>query len=187
MSLVIAVLSDPGREGAVILRCTQKLMRRLRVQPIENPAPSPVVLGDWHVRCLRAGHRDVLLFTDSASRLSVVCAAKGMGAGLPSLLGPALEALLRALEVPEDVIEQELADVPDSVIARSNNRSVMGTMNDCAFEIGMFLGPGSTMSFVDMAVHLTGMPVAPPEADLPGAAAIRRLKERYRRGPITMQ
>ena len=56
----------------VVLRCTQKLLVRLKQVGDLPPVESTTRLGDWYGNILRIGRRQHLLFISEQSRLPVV-------------------------------------------------------------------------------------------------------------------
>src|SRR5713101_8952365 len=70
----------------VVLRCTQKLLGRLKQVDALPPVESTTRLGDWYGNTLRIGRRQHLLFISERSRLAVVLpirAVKRLGAVFP--------------------------------------------------------------------------------------------------------
>jgi hypothetical protein len=116
----------------VVLRCTQKLLARLK-QSGDLPAiESTTRLGDWYGNILRIGARQHLLFISERSRLSVVVPlreAKRLGTVFPD----AVCGRLAVVGVPAADIAEERARMSEMVFGRTRNRSLLGTMNDFAF------------------------------------------------------
>src|SRR5688572_33252096 len=56
----------------VVLRCTQKLLVRLKQVGELPPVEATTRLGDWYGNILRIGRRQHLLFISERSRLAVV-------------------------------------------------------------------------------------------------------------------
>jgi hypothetical protein len=56
----------------LVIRCTQKLLVRLKQTDDLRPVESTTRLGDWYGNVLQLGHRQHLLFISERSRLSVV-------------------------------------------------------------------------------------------------------------------
>jgi hypothetical protein len=112
------------------LRCTLSLLKRLR-KPIDDDAAdsSTTALGDWFVRPLNVGRHRLLLCTSAPSLLPVIILAKDLG-GFPVRLAHALSELLRALRVPTDQVERELRSMNDYRFAKTNDRTVLGSMTD---------------------------------------------------------
>ena len=116
----------------LVLRCTQKLLVRLK-QAGDLPAvESTTRLGDWYGNILRIGRRQHLLFISERSRLPVVL--------------PIRDAKLLATAFPDAVCERlaivgvAAADIADErgrmseiAFGRTRNRSLLGTLNDFAF------------------------------------------------------
>jgi hypothetical protein len=115
------------------LRCTQRLLRKLHCPPSSDDAePSTTALGDWFVREYNLGRHRLLLCTSSASLLTVVIPARN----LPELgirLAAGVRELLVALGAPLAQIDSEMAAMESARIARTNSRSILGSMNDMAY------------------------------------------------------
>ena len=60
----------------VVLRCTRRLLMRLKYQDEDTPAESTTRLGDWYGTLIRMGRRHVLLFISERSRLPVLLPAR---------------------------------------------------------------------------------------------------------------
>jgi hypothetical protein len=121
------------------LRCTQRLLRKLRCQASpDDEARSTTALGDWFVREYNLGRHRLLLCSSSASLLTVVIPARN----LPDMgirLAAAVRELLVALGVPLEQINREIAEMGSARIARTNSRSVLGSMNDMAYMADAYL------------------------------------------------
>lgn len=61
-----------GGTNTVVLRCTQKLLARLRQSGDVPAVESTTRLGDWYGSILRIGAQQHLLFISERSRLSVI-------------------------------------------------------------------------------------------------------------------
>ncbi|WP_291980604.1 hypothetical protein [Luteitalea sp.] len=116
----------------VVLRCTQKLLARLKRAAVVPQGLSSTRLGDWYGNELRLGRQQLLLFVSGRTRLAVFVPARDTRQ-LPTVLADAVADRLAALGVPATLIEQEQQHMADVVFARTDNRSVVGTMNDYAF------------------------------------------------------
>ena len=116
----------------VVLRCTQKLLVRLK-QAGDLPAvESTTRLGDWYGNILRIGRRQHLLFISERSRLPVVfpiSEAKRLGKVFPD----AVCERLAIVGVAAVDIAEERSHLSDLTFGRTRNRSLLGTLNDFAF------------------------------------------------------
>ena len=56
----------------VVLRCTRKLLARLKEVGTDPAGESATRLGDWYGNILRIGHRQMLIFISERSRIPVI-------------------------------------------------------------------------------------------------------------------
>ena len=116
----------------VVLRCTQKLLARLKRPEAPADAPSTTRLGDWYGNILQIGRRQHLLFISERSRLPVVVPireAKRLEAVFPD----AVCNVLAAVGIAAKHIADERSKMSELSFGRTNNRSLLGTLNDFAF------------------------------------------------------
>jgi len=116
----------------VILRCTRKLLVRLKHTGDVRPAESTMKLGDWYGNILRIGRRQMLLFISERSRLPVVFPireAKHLEVVFPAAVYDALAAVGIGAK---DIVD-ERSKMSEIAFGRTNNRSLLGTLNDFAF------------------------------------------------------
>ena len=116
----------------VVLRCTQKLLSRLKRPALEPPGVSSTRLGDWYGNELRLGRQQFLLFVSGRTRLAVIVPARD-ARRLSAVLPAAVCDRLAALGLSSARIDQEREQMSEVVFARTDSRSVLGTMNDYAF------------------------------------------------------
>ena len=151
----------------VSFRCTQKLLKRW-LGPIEAfPSPPTTVLGDWYCTGLNHGPRRLILGLAERSLLPVVLPAKGFTT-FPARL---TEAALRALEtlgVSAERRDQEAREMTTWVLAKTNNRSVLGSMTDFGFLALAFLDQYPDAPPETIAAELVGVPCGPLEYVFPG-------------------
>ncbi len=113
----------------VVLRCTQRLLFRLKRFDDDPDARSTTRLGDWYGNLLRVGNRHALLFIAEHSRLPVllpVRAADRLQSALPAAVGE----MLGVLGVPAKAIEQELAHMSPMYFGRTRSRSLLGSLTE---------------------------------------------------------
>jgi hypothetical protein len=115
----------------VVLRCTQKLLARLKHAGDAPPVESTTRLGDWYGNILRLGHRQLLIFISERSRLPVVIPiqeAKRLDSVFPDAV---CRALARA-GVGADDVARERSHMSAIAFGPTRNRSLLGTLNDFA-------------------------------------------------------
>lgn len=116
----------------LVLRCTQKLLDRLKQVGTPPPVESTTRLGDWYGNILRIGRRQYLLFISERSRLPVVIPireGKRLGTAFPDAVCDAL----RLVGVATVDIADERSRMSEIAFGRTMNRSLLGTLNDFAF------------------------------------------------------
>lgn len=115
------------------IRCTQKLLKELRVRPsVEEPKSGYV--GDWHANLLRVERRKCVLFTHSDTLYSIVVFGlkRADFDRLDEIFRQSLFRRLRIEGFLQIQIEKALDEYETIYFAKTNNRSVLGSMNDLA-------------------------------------------------------
>jgi hypothetical protein len=118
----------------VVLRCTQKLLVRLKQVGDLPPVESTTRLGDWYGNILQVGRRQHLLFISERSRLPVVIPIRKLKR-LGSVFPDAVCERLSVVGVAVADIADERMRMLDSAFGRTRNRSLLGTLNDFAFMV----------------------------------------------------
>ena len=116
----------------VVLRCTQKLLVRLKQVGDLSPDESTTRLGDWYGNILGIGRRQHLLFISERSRLPVVLPiteSKRLSTVFPDVVCERLSLIgIAARDIADEGMRMsELA------FGRTRNRSLLGTLNDFVF------------------------------------------------------
>jgi hypothetical protein len=143
----------------LVLRCTRKLLARVG-PPVEDPPPSTTALGDWYAQPLGIGRQRFILLISEHSRLPVLMPALD-AKNLPRNLPEALWIVLLAIGVPQSAVEHEIEQMDDVVIAKTNSRSHLGTLNDFSNMLWHTLPQHPEMSLIDHALWLADTPVRP--------------------------
>lgn len=143
----------------VALRCTQKLLARIG-------APSPVtaltttLLGDWYARPVALGRQRLILLISEHSRLPVILPARDVK-HLARNFPDALARVLLGLGIPASAVEREVEATREAVIAKTDSRSLLGTLNDFAFMLEWQLREEPAADLVQTALELSHTPVRP--------------------------
>jgi len=90
----------------VVLRCTQKLLVRLKRSEVSPGQESTTRLGDWYGNILRIGRQQHLLFISEHSRLPVIIPI-GEARRLETIFSDAVCAALSAVGVASDDVADE--------------------------------------------------------------------------------
>jgi hypothetical protein len=135
----------------VLIRCTQKLLAEIPDRLVDSAAN-----GDgWHANLLRIERRKCVLFTHDATLYSVFVPGvkKPEFEHLDEVFGQRLFKALLWDGFPQEQIETMLDACRTIRFARSNNRSVLGSMNDLGFQIEVHIAHDGGLANVDLA-HL---------------------------------
>lgn len=168
------------------LRCTRKLLDRLKAEPVTDSGQAGTVLGDWCANLVRVGRTQVVLAVSERTLLPVVVPAKE-GRTLVPRLAQALEPLLMSLDVPAQEIAAERRAMQQSVIGKTTSRRVLGSLNDLAFQLEVGLVNWPERSLLDHSLWLAKTPMkvieygAPDQATAAAFAAQRALSKVSRR------
>jgi hypothetical protein len=92
----------------VTLRCTQKLLRRLRMHLSEEVPLSTTQLGDWYCNLLFVRGEQLILCVSESTLLPVLVTAKDE-IHLSDRLRAGLREVLSALSIAPGIIEAELS------------------------------------------------------------------------------
>jgi len=135
-----------------ILRCTKKLLTELKAKPSEKIISSNEV-GSWHANLLRIDRRKCILFTHDVTLYSFLVT----GLKIPhfknfrEVFGQNLFKNLLWENLSQNQIEIVLDEHREINIAKTNNRSVLGSMNDLVFQLKYRIGTMGGLVNVDLA------------------------------------
>lgn len=119
-----------------ILRCTQKLLSELKLKPSDS-MQQPSELSSWHANLLRIDRRKCVLFTHDTTLYSffVPGLKKPDFKNIREVFRQNLFKSLMAENLSQKHIEIFLDDIRKIEIYKTNNRSVLGSMNDLTFQL----------------------------------------------------
>ncbi len=118
------------------IKCTAKLVKELGTEQI-NEVDQPANLFDWHANLLRLNRKKYVLFTNDQTLYSVLVRwTKTLKtAGLLARFRLELFKNLMSEGFLQERIELFLSHHSQISIKKTNNRSVLGSMNDLTFQI----------------------------------------------------
>jgi len=119
-----------------ILRCTAKLLKELGVKP-ESLADQPPDLFGWHCNLLRLNRRKYVLFTNDQTLYSFLI-RWSKAPQSPDFLERFRLGLFKSLmneRIAEPQIEYFLSKHKHLTVTKTNNRSVLGSMNDLTLQV----------------------------------------------------
>jgi len=137
------------------VRCTQKLLRRL--EHTEETTPPTTVLGDWYANVLYSRPHQLVLCVSERSLLPVVLPAKEAHTLAPRL-AVTVGHVLQRLGVASALIEKEQNEMRAFAYGRTQNRRVLGSLNDLIFQLSWYLHDGPAESLLKHSLHLARTP-----------------------------
>jgi len=138
------------------LHCTAKLRDRLKRPLSEAPRPPSTALGDWYATALFWKPQLALLVNERT--LLPVLMPLAPAATLAERVAAAVAQVLQLHGIGQDFIEREIAAMADVEIAKTSNRSVVGTMNEFAFEAEVYRDHRGMTDLLQLAMRLAETP-----------------------------
>ena len=153
-------------ERMVVLRCTQRLLLRLKQFDDDPSVRSTTRLGDWYGNVLHMGRRYALIFISERSRLPLLIPIREANR-LPTVFPATVCRILGAVGVPAADVEHERSRMSEIAYARTKNRSLLGTLNDMSFGARVHFITARHDSLEDIALRLAETPILPLDGARP--------------------
>lgn len=141
-SMVKSKISEQSLEAldlsrAHIVRCTNKLLKELRIRPIEFETPGEMSVRDWHANLLVIERKKCILVTHTLSLYSffIYGVNRKDFDDFTTLFNQHLRAQLAAEGLGKSALYDINQDEVDLIITKSNNRSVLGSMNEQSYAL----------------------------------------------------
>ncbi|MEO7157855.1 MAG: hypothetical protein ABI039_09855 [Vicinamibacterales bacterium] len=145
----------------VVLRCTQRLLVRLKQVDALPTIESTTRLGDWYGNTLQLGRRRVMIFISERSRLPILIPIRDANR-LPAVFPEAVCEMLEVVGIPAADIAEECLRMSSVSFGRTRSRSLLGTLNDFSFLTGASPSlPVKEPSLEEIARFLARTPIMP--------------------------
>ena len=162
----------------ITLRCTQELLKRLRVEPeVETPVPTNA-LGNWYANLIYFSRLQLVMATSELSLLTIILPADKLRKSLVPNLCEATVALLRNIGVDSMRAIKEAEHMQEVRYARTASRSVLASMNDLSrcLEGYLYGGVGPMEAMLRLAeMPMTAIASTGDTHDYPARVAARLL------------
>ncbi len=149
----------------VVLRCTQRLLLRLKQVDALPTIESTTRLGDWYGNTLQMGRRRALIFISERSRLPVVIPIRDANR-LRHVFADAVCQMLEVVGIPAADIAEERSRMSVIAFGRTRSRSLLGTLNDYSF-MAAASARAKDESLNDIARFLAKTPIMPLDGARP--------------------
>jgi hypothetical protein len=158
----------------VVIRCTSKLLNRLKVCPTPEPTASTTRLGDWYGNVVRVGRKQFILAVSEATLLPVVLEAAAGKEPFSARLAAAVRQVLAGIGVAPPVVQAEIEAMATAIYAPTASRRVLGSMNDFWNLLDGYWEPGADLTRV--ALRIAEAPCSPLGMESPTRATLALLK-----------
>lgn len=115
----------------LVLRCTARLLARMKIKPGASPPASTTGLGDIYANLVRVRHQQLVLAVSERTLLPVVIPA-APAATIAARVRVGTIEVLRALDVPEQRLREEDIAMGAIAVGKTMNRSTVGAMVEFA-------------------------------------------------------
>jgi hypothetical protein len=152
-----------------VLRCTKKLLGRIGAAPgsKDEPAKSTTRMGDWTANIFIIRRQQLVLGVNNKTLLPVLLPIAPAKTFLVRFTEAAGEMLM-ALGVDRPKALAEMSAMNECLVAPTNDRRVLGTINDFGRMLEVYLD-GRPMP--EVALHLAEAPCSPIGMERPKDAA----------------
>jgi len=121
----------------IIIRPTASLAKRMKEKLESNDETSITRMGDWYANDIVLNRKQFILCASSTSRLAAVLDAAPY-ATFPDRLPDAVSGVLRAIGVEESKIQEERVQMNEFKLAKTANKSILGSLNEYKFQLEAF-------------------------------------------------
>lgn len=163
------------------LRCTRKLLQRIKDEPFEGTVLTTTALGDWYANVIPMPYGELLLFVNERSLLTVAIPGEDVRFILPQLR-QRVDNLLKRFNVPNRLVIAEIRNMGNVLITKTASRSVLGSMNDVAFNYQAMVEydeTGRIQKLGELELKLSSMPHKPLNYGFPIDIALKLLEDEY--------
>jgi hypothetical protein len=143
----------------VVIHGTKKLRDRLKASPVVAGDESTTLLGPWFATIL-FWKPQVALLVNKATLLPLLMPF-APSATLLDRFAPAAADVLEAHDVPARFVEHEVAEMSEHRLATTNDRSVVGIMNEFTFLAEVYRESDPDGDLTAIALWLAGTPCGP--------------------------
>ena len=143
-------------------RCTAKLLKAMKQVPETDLAPASNRLGEWTATLVRIGRIQLVLAVSEPTRFAVAIDAAPYATAPQRFAGALLTALLD-LGIPSELALAEIDAMLPLRVAASNSRSVLGSLNQFAWQADCAIYSGEVVSAREVTRDLARIIVLKPK------------------------
>lgn len=118
----------------IIIRPTASLAKRMKIKLKPSELKSDTSLGDWFALDFVLSRKQFIMCVSQKSRLAVVMDAAPY-ATFPDRIQDAICEFLKVIGVTDANIDSERLKMSPTILAKTDDKSILGTMNDYRFQL----------------------------------------------------
>jgi len=117
------------------VRCTNKLLKELRIKPVEFETTGEMSVRDWHANVITINRKKCVIVTHTLSLYSffIYGVTRKDFDSFKTLFNDHLRAQLKSEGLSKPALFDINGDDVDLIITKTNNRSVLGSMNELSY------------------------------------------------------
>ncbi|MDA3798487.1 MAG: hypothetical protein PF692_05335 [Kiritimatiellae bacterium] len=149
-----------------LIRCTKKLQKEmgLKKNDISTQEPDGANLGSWHANLIYIDGKKCILFVNDKTLFNFIATnvKRAEIKELSNLFKTTLKFMLETNKIPENVKSEFMQEYESIQYANTNNKSVMGSMNDYAYHYKDYIQTRGGLKIADtlFIIHsLNNMPM----------------------------
>ena len=165
----------------IALRCTRKLLQLLGGDPVDCVPEATTALGNWYGNVVPTVAGELVVLANERTLLSVAVPVQMVDRLLTEFPARAYN-LLRMIGVPTEFAQQECAELETVMLARTESRRVLGSLNEIALHYQMIAerdGGRRALSLSAVERQLARFLHSPLNYVHPADIARELLKKRY--------
>lgn len=134
------------------IRCTQKLLKKLKIKPVAAAEAESGRLGGWHANLIIIERKKCVLFTSDTTLYSFFAPGlkKRDFERFSEIFRHNLIVSLKNEGFSQMEIEKALREYQHIEFAATNNRSVLGSMNDLVFHLKYWIDSAGGLKVVNL-------------------------------------
>lgn len=117
------------------LRCTKKLLSYMEATPMSGETSPTTALGDWYANLVPTCRGGIVICTNERTLLTVILPLMEGQHHPLAMFTMRVYNLLKLIGVPTARAEAELKEMKSVEIRKSQNRRVLGSMNEIALNL----------------------------------------------------
>jgi hypothetical protein len=154
----------------VVIRCTGKLLKRMRLAPNPESPESTTRLGNWYANVVDMRGGELILCVSEVTLLPVVLPIVDVESSFSARLAACLEHVLSRLGIDAAAAQAEVNAMADATYSTTSSRRVLGSMNDFWNLLDGYWSPRADLT--NVALRIADAPCSPLGMESPRCATL---------------